>query len=72
MKIVKCPICGSENKQYLKYCRICFSRLNIKENKTLKTRLYKSELDSKIAKQKSVIAFLFVLLLLFLIWILNK
>ncbi|MCS7151658.1 MAG: hypothetical protein NZ928_04680 [Endomicrobia bacterium] len=66
MKTIKCPICGTENRTTLKYCRVCFSRLiSTSHGLPLKTNFY-----PKVIKHRSVLGIFFVLILLLLLWIL--
>ncbi len=68
MKKIKCPICGTENRTGMKYCRICFSRLTFVQPPTLlKTSFY-----SRVQKQKSFITLGFIILLLFILWLLLR
>ncbi|MCX7957347.1 MAG: hypothetical protein N2643_05630 [Endomicrobia bacterium] len=68
MKKIKCPICGSENREGMKYCRICFSRLTTSPYSiSLKTNFY-----SKVVRHKSILTIILIFLLFFIIWILIK
>ncbi|MEN3014157.1 MAG: hypothetical protein ABDH23_06080 [Endomicrobiia bacterium] len=67
MKNIKCSVCGTENKEGVKYCRICFSRLSSFYYKTsLKTDFY----STKIIKHKNVFSWMLILLLIFIIFML--
>ncbi|MCS7231180.1 MAG: hypothetical protein RMJ67_03480 [Elusimicrobiota bacterium] len=68
MKKIKCPICGSENKESIKYCRICFSRLAPYSSSIfLKTNFY-----SKVVRHKNILNIILIFLLFFIIWILTR
>lgn len=69
MKKLKCPVCGTENKEGTKYCRICFSRLVATSHKTFPL---KSDFYSKVKANKNFFVLLFIFLLIFMIWILIK
>ncbi|MFQ3676059.1 MAG: hypothetical protein SNJ64_05910 [Endomicrobiia bacterium] len=67
MKSKKCPICGSENREGTKYCRICFSRLYSLKNVVLNTSIY-----PKINKRKNLLNILFVIVLLLILFLLIR
>lgn len=67
MKSKKCPICGSENREGAKYCRICFSRLYSLKSMVLKTSIY-----PKINSRKSFFNILFLIVLLLVLFLLSR
>ena len=67
MRTKKCPICGTENREETKYCRICFSRLYSLKNIVLKTSIY-----PKINRRKNFFNILFVIILLLILFLLSK
>lgn len=70
MKTIKCPICGTENRTELKYCRICFSRLHPARN--VSRFLFKTSFYPRVAKHKNIFSLVFILLLLLLLWLMLK
>ncbi len=67
MKSKKCPICGTENREVAKYCRICFSRLISLKSVVLKTSIY-----PKVQNRRKIINFLFIILLVLILFFLIK
>ncbi|MCX7956560.1 MAG: hypothetical protein N2643_01530 [Endomicrobia bacterium] len=63
MKKIKCPICGTENKVGIKYCRICFSRLISSNNKIPTVNLH-----LQIARRKNFFSFILIVILLIILW----
>lgn len=71
-KTIKCPICGTENRVGVKYCRICFSRMISTTNLPLKTKLDKTSFYPYVAKHKNLLGLVLIILLLIILWFLLK